>query len=324
MKRIELFNDHFQNFKVYGIPHAQLIIADPPYNLGKNAYASNPAWYVDGDNKNGESNLAGKEFFDTDKDFRPAEFMHFCSQMLVKEPKKGKGGAPCMVLFCEFEQQFKYIELGQRYGFQHYIPLVFRKDYSAQVLKANMRVVGNCEYGLILYKDKLPKFNNGGGMVFNCMDYPRELGMAKTHPTQKPLPLLRRLVELFTDPEHVMSRAYDLVLNGYEQLSGSIRIYDQNMQEKVFESIGMTMEQAHQKFGFFLDAFQYGTPPHCGVGIGLERLTMVLAGTENIRDVVAFPTTNSSMDLMSESPNVVDKAQLDILGIEIKDEVKKA
>ena len=76
MKKVELFNDHFQNFKVYGIPHAQLIIADPPYNLGKNAYASNPAWYKDGDNKNGESELAGKEFFDTDKDFRPAEFMH--------------------------------------------------------------------------------------------------------------------------------------------------------------------------------------------------------------------------------------------------------
>lgn len=89
MKKVELFNDHFQNFKVYGIPHAQLIIADPPYNLGKNAYASNPAWYIDGDNKNGESKLANSEFFDTDKDFRPAEFMHFCSQMLVKEPKQG-------------------------------------------------------------------------------------------------------------------------------------------------------------------------------------------------------------------------------------------
>lgn len=86
MNKVELFNDHFQNFKVYGIPKAQLIIADPPYNLGKNAYASNPSWYVDGDNKNGESDKAGKEFFDTDKDFRPAEFMHFCSQMLVKEP----------------------------------------------------------------------------------------------------------------------------------------------------------------------------------------------------------------------------------------------
>lgn len=128
---------------------------------------------------------------------------------------------------------------------------------------------------------------------------------------------------LFSDPASVSSRAYDLVLNGYELLSGSIRIHDQELQAKVFESIGLTMEQAKARFGFFLDAFRYGTPPHGGVGIGLERLTMVLAGTENIRDVVAFPTTNSSMDLMSESPNVVDQAQLDILGIEISEKVKK-
>ena len=198
MERVELFNDHFQNFKRYGIPHAQLIIADPPYNLGKNAYASNPSWYIDGDNKNGESDKAGREFFDTDKDFRPAEFMHFCSQMLVKEPKQ-PNKAPCMIIFCEFEQQFKYIELGKRYGFQHYINLVFRKDYSAQVLKANMRVVGNCEYGLILYKDKLPKFNNGGNMIFNCIDWVRDNDTPKIHPTQKPVPLLKKLIDLFTD-----------------------------------------------------------------------------------------------------------------------------
>lgn len=175
MKDIELFNDHFQNFKAYGIPKAQLIIADVPYNLGANAYASNPAWYVDGDNKNGESALAGKQFFDTDKDFRPAEFMHFCSQMLrkdkpIKEEKsegggRSKGGAACMILFCPFEQMHYYIELGQRYGLKRYIPLVFRKDFSAQVLKANMKVVGNCEYGLILYRDRLPKFNNDGRMT---------------------------------------------------------------------------------------------------------------------------------------------------------------
>ena len=125
--------------------------------------------------------------------------------------------------------------------------------------------------------------------------------------------------KLFTDPEHVNSRAYDLVVNGYELLSGSIRIHDQQLQEKVFEAIGLSMEEAKARFGFFLDAFRYGTPPHGGVGIGLERLTMVLAGTDNIRDVVAFPTTNSSMDLMSESPNVVDQAQLDVLGIAIVD-----
>lgn len=227
MKNIELFNDHFQNYKVYGIPKAQLIIADPPYNLGKNAYASNPAWYKDGDNRNGESELAGKEFFDTDKDFRPAEFMHFCSQMLVKEPKKGvseeeleadeygkqknekvggkkKSQSPCMILFCAFEQLHYYIELGQRYGLKNYIPLVFRKDFSAQVLKANMKVVGNCEYGLILYRDKLPKFNNAGRMIFNCFDWVRDNETPKIHPTQKPVPLLERLIEIFTDKGDVI------------------------------------------------------------------------------------------------------------------------
>lgn len=203
MDRIELFNDHFQNFKVYQIPKAQLIIADPPYNLGVNAYASNPAWYVDGDNKNGESELAGKEFFDTDKNFKPAEFMHFCSQMLVKEPKES-GKSPCMILFCAFEQLHYYIELGERYGFKHYIPLVFRKKFSAQVLKANMKVVGNCEYGLILYRDKLPKFNNGGGMIMNCMEFPRETRYQKIHPTQKPVALLENLISIFTDKDDVV------------------------------------------------------------------------------------------------------------------------
>ena len=168
----KLYNDHFQNSKKYGIPRAQLIIADVPYNIGVNAYGSNPVWYVGGDNKNGESDKAGKEFFDTDKDFRPAEFMHFCSKMMRKEPKE-KGKAPAMVLFCEFEDQFYYIELAKRYGLNNYINLVFRKNYSAQVLKANMRIVGNAEYALIFYRDKLPKFNNNGKMVFNILDYPR-------------------------------------------------------------------------------------------------------------------------------------------------------
>lgn len=214
MKEIELFNDHFQNFKSYGIPKAQLIIADVPYNLGANAYASNPAWYIDGDNKNGESDLAGKQFFDTDKDFRPAEFMHFCSQMLRKDKpekkenedsgKKSKGGASCMILFCPFEQMHYYIELASRYGLKRYIPLVFRKDFSAQVLKANMKVVGNCEYGLILYRDRLPKFNNGGRMIFNCFDWVRDKDTPKVHPTQKPVPLLERLIEIFSDKGDVI------------------------------------------------------------------------------------------------------------------------
>lgn len=172
---MELFNDHFQNFKRYGIPKAQLIVADIPYNLGANAYGSNPAWYVDGDNKNGESELAGKQFFDTDKDFKVPEFMHFASKMLRPEPKE-KGKAPCMIVFCAFEQQMPLVEEAKKYGFNHYINLVFRKPTSPQVLKANMRVVGNAEYALILYRDKLPKFNNHGRMIMNVMDWAKRRG----------------------------------------------------------------------------------------------------------------------------------------------------
>jgi len=198
-----LINYHFQNFKSYGIPKAQLIIADIPYNLGNNAYASNPSWYKDGDNSNGESDLAGKSFFDTDEDFRPAEFMHFCSKMLKKEPKE-KGQAPCMIVFCEFEQQFYLIELAKRYGLNNYINLVFRKNFSAQVLKANMKIVGNCEYGLLFYREKLPKFNNNGKMVFNCIDWVKDTKTPKIHPTQKPVELLEKLIKIFTDEGDVV------------------------------------------------------------------------------------------------------------------------
>lgn len=124
--------------------------------------------------------------------------------------------------------------------------------------------------------------------------------------------------KLLNDKGNCYSRAYDLVLNGYELLSGSIRIHDEETQKKVFEAIGLTMEQAQEKFGWFIDAFKYGAPPHGGVGIGLERLIMILADTDNIRDVVAFPKTASASDLMSEAPNVVDEKQLSELGITIK------
>lgn len=124
--------------------------------------------------------------------------------------------------------------------------------------------------------------------------------------------------KLLTDKENCFSRAYDLVLNGYELLSGSVRIHDSNTQSRVFEAIGLTKEDAQRKFGFFLEAFKYGAPPHCGVGIGLERLIMILAGTDNIRDVVAFPKTASASCLMSEAPGVVDEKALNDLGIKIK------
>lgn len=203
MTTTELYNDHFQNYKRYNIPKAQLIIADIPYNIGVNAYASSPQWYKDGDNSNGESNLAGKTFFDTDKDFRVPEFMHFVSTMLKKEPKEA-GQAGCMIVFCEFEQQFMLIAEGKKYGFQHYINLVFRKNYSAQVLKANMKVVGNCEYAVLLYRDKLPKFRNDGRMIFNCMEYQRDNETPKIHPTQKSIHVLKNLISIFTDPGDVV------------------------------------------------------------------------------------------------------------------------
>lgn len=196
--KIELYNDHFQNYKTYQIPKAQLVIADIPYNLGNNAYASNPAWYVGGDNKNGESELANKEFFDTDKDFRVAEFMHFCNHMLIKEPKE-TGKSPCMIVFCAFEQQQMVIDYAKKYGFNGYIPLTFIKNFSAQVLKANMKIVGATEYALVLYRQKLPKFNNNGKMIFNWFEWTKDTTTPKVHPTQKPIPVLKRLIEIFTD-----------------------------------------------------------------------------------------------------------------------------
>ena len=201
-----LINDHFQNYKRYSIPKAQLVIADIPYNVGINAYGSNPAWYKNGDNKNGESDLAGTAFFDTDKVFNLSEFLHFCTKMVKKEPKE-KGAAPCMIIFCGFEQQFEIIEKAKKHGLNGYINLVFRKNFSAQVLKANMRVVGNAEYAILLYRDKLPKFNNHGKMVFNIIDWvtdDKSNNYEKIHPTQKPIKLLEKLIYIFTDEGDVV------------------------------------------------------------------------------------------------------------------------
>jgi len=201
--RHRLINDHFQNYKSYQIPKAQLIIADIPYNTGKNAYGSNPAWYIDGNNANGESKLANTEFFDTDKNFRISEFLSFCSHMLIKEPKE-TGKAPAMVVFCAFDQQFELIEKAKEFGLKNYINLVFTKNFSAQVLKSNMRIVGNCEYAIVLYRHKLPKFNNHGKMVFNSMPWDKDTISPKLHPTQKPVSLLKKLICLFTDQGEVI------------------------------------------------------------------------------------------------------------------------
>lgn len=211
MERIALYNDSFQNWKSHDIQKAQLILTDIPYQLGNNMYGSNPVWYQGGDNKNGESKLAGATAFDTDTKagFRIAEFFHFCSNLLKKEPKEkvrggGKQTAGAMFLFCAYEQQEELIHYAKEYGFMNHQIFIFYKNYSAQVLKANMRAVGNYEIGILFYRDKLPKFNNGGKMVFQCQPWIEDRTTPKIHPTQKPVPLLENIIRLYTDIDDVV------------------------------------------------------------------------------------------------------------------------
>jgi len=209
--KAELYHDNFQNYKKYNIPKAQLVIADIPYNLGINAYASSTEWYIGGDNSNGESKKAGKSFFNTDNNFKIAEYMHFCSRLLKPEPKE-KGKAPAMIVFCAFDQMQMVIDYGKKHGFENNYPIFFIKNYSAQVLKANMKIVGATEHAVVLYRDKLPKFNNGrteaekGRMVFNWFEWQKDDAnkYPKIHPTQKPVAVLKRLIEIFTDEGDVV------------------------------------------------------------------------------------------------------------------------
>ena len=221
--KCEIYRDSMQNYKKYAIPPAQLIIADVPYNVGNNFYGSNPMWYNGGDNKNGESKLAGKAAFNSDFNFNLYEYFHFCSKMLKKEDKKNvtrgrSSNSPCMIVFCSFEQMSTLIAAAKKHGFIHYIPLVFVKNYSPQVLKANMRVVGATEYALVLYRDKLPKFRNGaqfdeagktirgtGHMIFNWFTWEKDSkNIPKIHPAQKPVAVLKKLIEIFTDEGDVV------------------------------------------------------------------------------------------------------------------------
>lgn len=221
--KCEIYRDSMQNYKGYAIPPAQLIIADVPYNVGTNFYGSNPMWYNNGDNKNGESKLAGKAAFNSDFNFNLYEYFHFCSKMLKKDdnrkvPRGRSSNSPCMIVFCSFEQMPTLIDAGKKHGFVNYIPLVFVKNYSPQVLKANMRIVGATEYALCMYRDKLPKFRNGvqydengknipgtGHMVFNWFKWEKDgKDIPKIHPSQKPVKVLERLIEIFTDEGDVV------------------------------------------------------------------------------------------------------------------------
>lgn len=246
--KCELYCDNFQNYKRYNIPKAQLVIADIPYNIGVNFYGSNPMWYNNGDNKNGESKLAGKAAFNTDFNFNIAEYFHFCNKLLKPEPKKSNGrgvssDAPCMIVFCSFEQQQTVIQYANKYGFAHYIPIVICKPTSPQVLKANMRICGATEYALILYRDKLPKFRNDGRMVKNYFMVPMTSKYPKVHPTQKNDELLKRLIELFTDPGDVvidpcagsastLRAAWELRRNSYGFECGK-HIYENAMEKMI-------------------------------------------------------------------------------------------
>ena len=207
---IEIYHDNFQNYKRYSVKKAQLVIADIPYNIGENAYGSNPIWYNGGDNANGESKFAKSNFFNGDGQFNIAEYMHFCNKLLKKEPKE-RGKAPAMIVFCAFDQMQTVINYGKKYGFANSYPIFFCKNYSAQVLKANMKIVGAMEYAVVLYRDKLPKFNNIGKdgnkhMIFNYFQWQRDSkkDYPKIHPTQKPVNVLKTLIKIFTDEGDVI------------------------------------------------------------------------------------------------------------------------
>lgn len=273
--KCEIYRDSMQNYKKYAIPPAQLIIADVPYNVGTNFYGSNPMWYKGGDNKNGESKLAGKSAFNSDFNFNLYEYFHFCHKMMRKEDtsKQARGrssNSPCMIVFCSFEQQATLIDAAKKHGFNNYIPLVFIKNYSPQVLKANMRVVGATEYALLLYRDKLPKFRNGlqvdengknirgtGKMVFNWFQWEKDgKDIPKIHPAQKPVKLLKKLIETFTDPGDVvidpccgsgstlraayeMGRSaygFEIDRNFYQQASERMLVWSEDPQIMMFDA----------------------------------------------------------------------------------------
>lgn len=158
---------------------------------------------------------------------------------------------------------------------------------------------------------------------FPLLEYDEEEDryVAKHHPFTMPKDEDMQYLE--SEPGRVRAKAYDIVLNGEELGGGSIRIHDSNIQEKMFNALGFTKESAWERFGFLLEAFKYGPPPHGGIAYGLDRIIMFLAGTDNIKDVIAFPKNQNAFCPMSEAPNVVDEKQLNELGIAIKEEKNK-
>lgn len=146
--------------------------------------------------------------------------------------------------------------------------------------------------------------------------------MAMHHPFT--MPMDEDLDKIDTDPGAVRAKAYDIVLNGTELGGGSVRIFQADIQEKMFEVLGFTKEQAQERFGFLLDAFKYGVPPHAGLAYGFDRLMMLMTGADSIREVIAFPKVKDASDLMTNAPDVVDPVQLDELGIAVVETEEEA
>ena len=155
---------------------------------------------------------------------------------------------------------------------------------------------------------------------FPLLEWSEELGryQAMHHPFTMPMEEDLQYIE--SDPGRVRAKAYDIVLNGTEIGGGSVRIHQNDVQEQMFKALGFTMERAYDQFGFLLNAFKYGVPPHAGLAYGLDRLVMIMAQQDSIRDVIAFPKVKDASCLMSEAPNTVDPKQLEELGIEILEE----
>ena len=193
--------------------------------------------------------------------------------------------------------------------------IVAYKKYS--IVKTSLGAL-RCKLGRDLGLIKKDDYKLLWVVEFPSFEYSEEEGryVACHHPFTAPLD--SDVDKLISDKEHCYSKAYDIVINGYEAGGGSIRIHKEEVQEKMFRALELSEEDIKNKFGFFVEALKYGTPPHGGLALGLDRLTMLLSGTDNIREVIAFPKTASASCLMSECPNTVSDKQLDELGIKVK------